>query len=151
MRHGLGIVALVLGWMCLEVALADDAERLRSWQGEWGLTRLEIDGTAIEVKEIAEFSVSVSGDRLKYRFIVSGQPTVAEFQVSIDPKANPPQIDAVLLGGAWQGKTLTGLYELQGDSLTLCLPDRPGLPRPMKLGSNRGSEVQLIGLMRRAK
>ena len=67
--------------------------------------------------------------------------------MKIDPTKKPKWLDMVYRAGAYKGQTLTAIYELKGDTLTLCIQVR-GNGRPSVL---RGDSNYDLCTLRRAK
>jgi uncharacterized protein (TIGR03067 family) len=55
------------------------------------------------------------------------------------------------LDGGFKGKTNLGLYQLEGDTLKLCMPNEPTEERPTKLASPEGSDLILMTLKKRKR
>ena len=130
-------------------------EEMRLLQGEWGLlervapdgnlTRYDGDGGSSPggmhhcTPIFKDDTVSTDGawpdrsDELKGR-------------CRLNPKRRPKTINFVLLDGSfplgeWKGRTTPGIYELEGDSLRLCLPKSPDEGRPTHFEPEGGSRV----------
>lgn len=68
----------------------------------------------------------------------------------LDPAASPKAMDLTSRSEKGQGKTLAGIYLLEGDKLKLCLPTLPGRKRPTDFVSTPG-HLQVMVLKREKK
>jgi uncharacterized protein (TIGR03067 family) len=71
---------------------------------------------------------------------------------SVDAKASPKEIDLTPLdeNGKEMGKTMLGIYVLEGQTLRICVNDRGGGQRPTKFDAGAGTNTVLLTL-RKAK
>jgi uncharacterized protein (TIGR03067 family) len=132
-------------WMLLPAALAagllvaadakDDAAKkdMDALQGKWQLVSLERDGKSVDVPKDAVRVVK--GDK----YTINPRPGVTiEGTFKIDPTTKPKQVDATASAGPNKGKTMMGIYEIDGDTLKICYA-LPGKDRPTEFGSKEGS------------
>ena len=56
----------------------------------------------------------------------------------LDPSKKPKAVDALVTEGEFKGKTLLGIYGLEGDTLRACYAP-PGKKRPTEFASKEGS------------
>jgi uncharacterized protein (TIGR03067 family) len=66
----------------------------------------------------------------------------------VDPTKTPKELDAKHLTGASKGKTLKGIYRLQGDELQLCFGPPGDDLRPKTFTTKEGEPVRLYTLKR---
>lgn len=64
-----------------------------------------------------------------------------------DPTASPRTIDMTTKNPSGREETMLGLYEVSGDTLTLCFTSKPGSPRPTELKA-KASETAVMTLKR---
>jgi uncharacterized protein (TIGR03067 family) len=116
-------VALALA---LGVSAQDAKQEQAKLQGKWQASKLEIEGNAIPDNELAKLKITIEGDKL----IASKDGAAPENNsFKLDPSKKPRAIDVIPASGQAEGKTLQGIYELEGDTLKLCL-GMPGVGRP---------------------
>jgi uncharacterized protein (TIGR03067 family) len=65
----------------------------------------------------------------------------------VDPKKDPPEIDYIAPAGTGTSGTF-GIYRIDGDTLTLCLPYGNNALRPTAFESPVGTEIAIITLKR---
>jgi uncharacterized protein (TIGR03067 family) len=73
-----------------------------------------------------------------------GDTKLRSLTFKLDPTSSPKRID---LARAGSNDTITGIYSLKGNKLTICYPE-PGAERPKKLESKDGGKVFLMVLER---
>jgi uncharacterized protein (TIGR03067 family) len=141
--------------------LARDRQR---FQGTWGVATYDQDGSALPADLVAKMSVTIQGDRLTIRPRVVAQriPTLkdgktqatvkfvaeegkadeAKYRLDVAKKRKVIELTQDVGGG--QSRKMTGIYELEENSLTICipLPDRK-LPKKMPASPASGM-VRLV-------
>jgi uncharacterized protein (TIGR03067 family) len=118
-----------------------DKDRL---QGIWRIERVVEGGE--QQKNVAA-DLAIDGDKLGCRFMLAGLPRATVFTFVLDPRRTPKCIDLIHADGDDIGKTLRGIYQLDRDSLKLCIGD-PGGERPLEFKSQPGSKRTLFILKR---
>ena len=124
-------------------ALSRHVQQLRALEGEWRFSRLEIDGAPVPAAMLADSRLLIDGDRFR-----SESPEATyEGVFTIDVEATPAHIDIEFIEGPEAGNWCYGLYELNGDLLTLCL-GLAGARRPVAFATTPGSGHALEQLRR---
>jgi len=124
-------------------ALTRHVQQLHSLEGDWRFERLEVDGAAMPAGALAHSRLLFDGDR----FRMESPEGNYEGMFTIDVDARPPQIDIEFVEGPEAGNWCYGLYELDGDCLTLCL-GLAGASRPSTFATRPGSGHALERLRR---
>ncbi|MGE0378525.1 MAG: TIGR03067 domain-containing protein [Planctomycetaceae bacterium] len=128
--------------------LADDKESDQArMEGAWEVVELVQDGTPVPKEVFATWRVKFAGNRLT---IVESQGSHAVV-FKLDPSSRPKGMDSTPLDGPQKGKTLRGIYDVQGDSVKVCLPREEGAKRPTEFVSGKGSDLGLLMLKRASK
>ena len=120
----------------------DDAvkKELKKLEGSWATVFIEAAGQKVtDEDKIKTRKLSTKGD--KYTLKV-GDETV-QGTIEINPTKKPKTIDVKPDSGSNKGKTLLGIYELDGDSLKICLA-LPGKDRPTALVTAAENGQQLV-------
>ena len=153
MKHRL-MVILLFGLIPAAVLRGEDGKAdLDRLQGSWEVTALEMGGKATAAKELpGKVTVTFTGEKMvldgPLAAPVGETPVPPAFTVKLDPSRNPKAIDTVALTGRFKGKTQPGIYRLEGDELTLCLPNQEAEGRPTEFKSPAGSELAVMTLKR---
>jgi uncharacterized protein (TIGR03067 family) len=114
--------------------LTRHVEHLRSLEGEWHFDALQIDGTDAPSAMIAQSKLLVDGDR----FRMESPEANYDGKFSIDVSTTPMQIDMSFIEGPEAGNQSYGLFELDGDRLTICL-GVAGASRPIAFTTRAGT------------
>lgn len=123
--------------------LARHVEQLRALEGEWRVSRLEIDGAAVSPDLTAGSRILIDGDR----FRTESAHATYEGIFTVDVEAAPPHIDIEFIDGPEAGNWSYGIFQLDRDELTLCL-GLVGSSRPGAFATSAGSGHALEHLRR---
>jgi uncharacterized protein (TIGR03067 family) len=131
----------------------DGKADLDQLQGSWEVTAMEMGGKATAAKDLpGKVTVTFTGEKMEMDGPLAAaegeKPVPPAFTVKLDPSKNPKAIDTVALTGRFKGKTQPGIYRLEGDELTLCLPNQEAKVRPTEFESPAGSELVVMTLKR---
>jgi uncharacterized protein (TIGR03067 family) len=121
-------------------AMSNNCARL---EGEWQFDRLQVDGNTMPAAALAASRVLIDGDRFRTESVEA----VYEGVFTIDVEAQPARIDIEFVEGPEAGNWSYGIYELDGDRLTICL-GLTGVSRPEAFKTSAGSGHALEQLRR---
>lgn len=107
------VLAAVVAAFVVASAGGDDRAAL---QGAWVIDKATLAGRD-HTDDFAGMKLVLEGDRYTIDF---GKNT-DKGTFALDPAKAPKRIDIRSADGPFQGKTLPGIYDLKGDTLTLCL------------------------------
>ena len=122
-------------------ALKDKAPRGPTIVGDW-----------VAVKLVANGQEDGSAPAVRYGFTADGQwPGTRDGKplpgpgrsYALDPKANPPAIDLTFDPAKGDQGKLFGIYELKGDTLTICMGSA-GQPRPATFEPGAGRTLIVL-------
>jgi uncharacterized protein (TIGR03067 family) len=120
-RYALGLAAIGLLMAANAPQGGDTQKELQKFQGAWSVVALEINGRKAPAELLKNSRVEFKGDKYTFR---SGEQTVEGTVTRADPSKTPKEIDTQHSTGASKGKTVKGIYEVEGDTLKL----RLGIP-----------------------
>jgi uncharacterized protein (TIGR03067 family) len=126
-------LSIVLGLTLLASAepTAEAKKELERLQGTWVMSALEVNGVAVPEAKIQGTTLVIKGDK----YIVQVKDTKHETTIEVDPSKKPKAIDMYFPDGTNAPKLSKGVYELDGDTFTLCRHQMPGEDRPTQIGS----------------
>jgi uncharacterized protein (TIGR03067 family) len=123
--------------------LARHVDRLRSMEGTWAFRSLETDGQPMPADMLAGSHLLLDGDR----FRMESAEATYEGIFTIDVETEPHRIDIDFVEGPESGNRCEGLFQLDGDQLTICL-GLAGSTRPERFSTAPGSGHALEVLVR---
>jgi uncharacterized protein (TIGR03067 family) len=132
---------LALAYGLLTASDNDDASRKEyaRLEGVWRFALVEVEGAKQPEVPFATNKMILSQDG-KYA-VVQG-PRVTRGTLKVDPTKDPKHYDPSIMTGRLKGLTFPGIYQLDGATLTICLPLR-SKERPAVLASKPGSGLML--------
>ena len=116
--------------------------------GKWTISSAEMMGE--KNADMVGATMEFTADKLTFK---AKEDEGKHASYKLDTKASPKQIDVSPLneeGKPLEGKTMTLIYEVDGDTLKLCGPDRPGEARPRTFESKKEPGTVLL-ILKRAK
>src|SRR5262249_39978751 len=100
-----------------------DLERL---QGTWEFVSLTVGGKKVWNNDAPAKSLTFTGDKMQFVGVNGdGTEAVSHSRITLDESRKPKTIDLAALDGDHKGQTTPGRYEIDGDTLRLCLPSSP--------------------------
>jgi uncharacterized protein (TIGR03067 family) len=141
----LSALSLGLGW-----ARAGDGKDQDHLQGTWAVTELVANGKPAPEEVVQKMKWTVKGDKLTLSLPGrDGKPATKEFRFKLGPTKSPRTIDLTALDGPYKGTVSLGIYELDGDTLKLCVSNNPRKKdRPGAFDSPPGSQMGLFTMKR---
>ncbi len=139
-----------LGWMVIgvlafgggdDISLAIKKDKA-SLQGTWKVTSSVSKGVKAPPEEIF---LIFRGDAILIR---EDGKTAENFSFLLDPTKKPKEIDLTLKVGAQKGRVDRGIYQIDGDTLRICIQSNKDAPRPGEFASPPNSELWLVILQR---
>jgi RNA polymerase sigma-70 factor (ECF subfamily) len=124
---------------------SDDKQKL---QGTWVWVEAVRGGKKAAPAEIKDFKMIFHGDKVTGSGGPGGEKQEATF--TLDSTQKPKTIDMAAQDGPDKGKTVRGIYSLEGDTLKLCFKDDDGSDRPTEFASTAGNNLVLLVLRRQA-
>lgn len=150
--RNMGILpSLAVGLILLGTAAAqknDDGKATDKLDGKWSVVRQEQFGNAVPAGVAKRLSVVIDGDKMEW-YIGNPAPNMAA-TITTDPEKKT--IDAKVTRGSLNGKTMLGIYKLEGGMLHVCWAEIDAKKRPEKFGSTKpGGGVFEYTIYSRAK
>jgi RNA polymerase sigma factor (sigma-70 family) len=138
------LLALVVGFLSYGVIVAppgaavqadprSDRERL---QGDWQVVAVKRDGRVLPKNRFPFLRLKIRDDTILHE----GGVHDLKVRFRLHPEQQPRAMDMV--GEGFHREIFNGIYALEGDTLTICRPDR-GYQRPTEFASKPGSGILL--------
>ena len=105
------------------------------FEGTWKMESFTVDGKPTPIENFAEFRMTLKGE--SFTTVSAEGKTNGTYKV--DPSKSPKTIDITFTGGPLDGVTMLGVYKLEGDTYTVCLPAGGSKERAKELDSKPGS------------
>ncbi|MCI0462173.1 MAG: TIGR03067 domain-containing protein [Gemmataceae bacterium] len=145
MRAILG-TALAVALIVSATYAGDDAKKdLEKVQGAWVVTLMEEMGKKAPNEVIKGLGAQIKGDRLT---LSEQGKVIMDFEIKLDPAQKPKAVDFTYLAGEDKGKKELGIYEIEGDTLKLCVNDG-GKDRPKEFKTAADNTLNLVILKRK--
>ncbi|HEV2950200.1 MAG TPA: TIGR03067 domain-containing protein [Gemmataceae bacterium] len=126
---------------------ADDVKKeLARFEGTWKIISLETEQNKLTEDALKHIQLKLEGD--KFTTVDENRETRGTFKP--DPSKKPKTIDMTMTDGPLKGKTMLGIYELEGDTYKVCV-DVQGKSRPTEFAVKPGSGYVLEILNREKK
>src|SRR5262249_5545327 len=132
-------VALLIGFGAVHGG--DTAKDWQKLKGNWEAVEIVADGKVTSADEVKAVKlIFAAADRMT---LVGGKDIGKhKFGVKLDASKKPKAIDLKALDGESKGDVALGIYQLEGDTLKLCVSSDPALKdRPSEFASKQGSKV----------
>jgi uncharacterized protein (TIGR03067 family) len=130
------VTCLLIG----SLASADDAAKkdLEKLQGNWVMQSSERDGKKLAEDRVKAFTRAIKGNDYKVTFETDEGAGELGGTFALDTSHDPKWIDAKMKDGAMAGKTMLGIFKLEGDRQTVCFAEA-GRDRPKAFDSKQGT------------
>jgi uncharacterized protein (TIGR03067 family) len=132
-----GLLWLALALGSSGIASAADANAAKSelerFAGPWSFALVKVSGQR-QFNLEADHRLIFQKDG---RFTVVQGPQITHGTITVDPGQTPKHYDIHMGTGSSKGKTVPAIYEIEGDTLTICMP-LSGNERPTALKSKAG-------------
>jgi uncharacterized protein (TIGR03067 family) len=118
---------------------------------DWEAVAAEVDGARVPPPGVWGFGRGGGGIGIREQDRPKDSPNevVFFFKFTLDPAAQPKAIDLIPEEGPARGKTLRGIYSVEGDVLKICyvspsIPEPEKKPRPSEFATGKGSGLVLL-------
>ena len=138
--------------ICTIAALAvigGDAEAIRkdraALQGLWKVTASEQGGEKVPAGDIKDLFLIFKGDAI---LISEGGKAEEKFAFSLAPTKTPKELDLTIQVGPNKGKVDRAIYQIDGDTLRICIQSDREAARPRDFATKAGGKLWLVVLQR---
>jgi uncharacterized protein (TIGR03067 family) len=105
-----------------------------SWEGEWEMLSGIFSGVPMAENMLAWVRRVTRGDITE---VTAGPQTMLRARFTLDESTTPARVEYDNLAGSTKGKKQSGIAELTGDTLRICMA-APGKPSPDTFASQKG-------------
>jgi uncharacterized protein (TIGR03067 family) len=130
------LLAVLAGFGVVGIpAAADDAkDDLKKLDGTWTMVSGEKDGKPLPENIVKTAKLVIKGDEHDVKI----GDVVYKGTHKLDPTKKPKAIDATDTDGPFKGKTVLGIYAVEGDTFKVCFAE-PGKDRPKEFSTKSGT------------
>lgn len=125
------LLVLAAGFL---VAADDPKDELKKLEGTYTMVSGEQKGEKLSDQVVKNAKLTIVGDKHSVKV---GDDTIIGTH-KVDQAKKPAQIDATDTEGPFKGKTVQGIYELDGDNFKVCFAE-PGKDRPKEFSTKSGT------------
>jgi uncharacterized protein (TIGR03067 family) len=122
----------------------DDMDKL---QGEWTVASMDLGGKAMGEEQRKDWRLVVTGDEWLQKSNRDNLKTL-KMTFQVDPAKNPKEIDFKWTEPGGKEWTLKGIYQLDGDTLTVCKRNQDNEDRPKEF---QAGATTLLAVYKRAE
>jgi len=112
-------------------------------QGTWKVTASESKGEKVPAEDLKDLFLIFRGNAILVR---EAGKTTENFSFLLDPTKKLKEIDLTLKVGPQKGRIDRGIYQLDGDTLRICIQSNKDAPRPREFRSVAGMDLWLVVL-----
>jgi uncharacterized protein (TIGR03067 family) len=144
---------VLMSFVAVTLLLGADApadavkKEMAQLEGEWTMVSGERDGQKLP-EDFVKSGKRVAKDGVST--VTFGDTLFMKAKLTIDPGKKPKTIDYDVIDGQGKGKTVLGIYEIDGDTVKFCFA-APDKDRPTEFASKEGSGHTLSVWKRKAK
>jgi uncharacterized protein (TIGR03067 family) len=146
MRTNIKLLAVGLLAFCSVVSpfvsavFADKVDtELNKFQGTWILVSGEKDGKKMADEEVSKNKIIYQGNKGQLTSPHQSKETIVFEIVKIDPTKSPKQFSLIRKTGPSAGKTITAIYEFNGNDQFKFVFDPAGVTTPKEFAAKEGS------------
>jgi len=134
-------------FMACVLAAADTAKVDEKLNGSYVGGGGETNGKPFNKEDLKDFKLIIKGNQ--YTLNAGTGESVQGIQ-TVDTTKSPKNIDATDGSGRNKGKTILGIYEINGDEFKVSF-SMPGKPRPTKFTTEKDESGQWVHIWKRVK
>jgi uncharacterized protein (TIGR03067 family) len=124
----------------------DDPAKKDKLEGSWAATAMERGGQPAPPELVKGLKLTFKGD--KVTLLMEGENKEATYKA--DSTKKPATLDITPTDGPEKGKTMKGIFVIEGDTLKIAMPEGEG-ERPTEFVTKSGSSTTLVTLKRETK
>ena len=135
-----GLACIAIGLLVSQPKKDEVKDPALELQGGWKMVLLFVSGEEVPADQAQSGELVVVDDEYRPKL----GATVEASTFKIDATKKPKAIDFTYTSGFSKGKTIKGIYKIDGDDLTICRGLSPEKDRPDEFAAPTGSELLLV-------
>jgi uncharacterized protein (TIGR03067 family) len=144
MLHALLFVAATVA-LAPDTPVDDAKKELDKIQGTWIVTSFEVGG---QKGAVGSMKLICVGDKYTQQ---SGDTVVEKGSHKLDPTKKPKTMDVTITEGEQKGLLQLAIYELDGDTLRMCLNEGGDKERPKEFSTTKAGGGKMLVVLKREK
>lgn len=140
------LTSLVIALLAADAGEDAIQKELKRFEGTWRFVSIEVGGMQLDQKDFKNSKLILKGNE----FTMVEPMSTVKGTYKVDVRKKPKHIDAKFADGPEKGKTLLGIYELEGDTYRACINVAGEGPRPTEFTSKPGS-THVLEVLKREK
>jgi uncharacterized protein (TIGR03067 family) len=129
-----GLLLVATGLFVTAAGTTDEGKDLKKLEGTWVLTAGEEDGKMLPAEDLKDARLTVEGNK----HAVKAGDTTYRGTHKLNPTKKPKTIDIADTEGPFKGRSVLGIYDLDGDTFKICYA-LPGKGRPKDFSAKEGT------------
>jgi uncharacterized protein (TIGR03067 family) len=135
-----GLTCIAIGLLVSQPKQDEVKDPALLLQGGWKMVLLFVDGDEVPADQATSGELLVEADEYRPKL----GATVEASTFKLDATKKPKAIDFTYASGFLKGKTIKGIYKIEGDDLTICRGLNPENERPQEFAAPTGSGLLLV-------
>jgi uncharacterized protein (TIGR03067 family) len=137
---GLGCLAIGVSLFAGQPKKAEVKAPTDELQGGWSMVLLFVNGEETPAEQARSGELVVEDDVYRSKLGATAESST----IKIDATKRPKTIDFTYTSGFLKGKTIKGIYKMDGDDLTVCRGLNPETERPAEFAAPTDSGLLLV-------
>jgi uncharacterized protein (TIGR03067 family) len=140
--HWTGLAPIAIGALLIagQPKKAEVKDPALELQGGWSMVLLFVNGDETPAEQAKSGELVVEDDGYRSKLGATAEGSTFKIDATKDPKA----IDFTYTSGFSKGKTIKGIYKIEGDDLTICRGLSPETERPGEFAAPADSGLLLV-------
>jgi uncharacterized protein (TIGR03067 family) len=138
--RSIALAYVALGLIVAQTKKEEAKDPAADLHGGWKMVLLFVSGDEVPADQAASGELLIVDDEYRPKL----GATVEASTFKIDATKSPRAIDFTYTSGFSKGKTIKGIYKLDGDDLTICRGLSPEIDRPNEFAAPVGSDLLLV-------
>lgn len=137
-----GLACVLIGFLlgADEPKKDDGKNAIDALQGGWSMVLLFVNGEEVPADHVKSGELVVMDDEYRSKLAADVETST----IKVDGTKSPKTIDFTYTRGFLKGKTVKGIYKINGDDMTICRALGPETNRPAEFAAQTDSGLLLV-------